>query len=99
MDKVTRCSEDMVHWPGVPRRTELQNEAVHIVFSCGLSVRKVTFGVVLPTERSRFGVGPRYLVYFLVLLWWQRIRWLLCNPLIVFVDKLCIAQHDEELKD
>lgn len=44
-------------------------------------------------------MGPRYLVYFLVLLWWQRIRWLLCNPLIVFVDKLCIAQHDEELKD
>ena len=29
---------------------------------------------------------------------WQRIRSLIAKPKVVFLDKLCIAQHDEELK-
>ena len=36
--------------------------------------------------------------YLLVFLFWQRLRTLVCRPLVVFLDKLCVAQHDEELK-
>ena len=43
-------------------------------------------------------LGLRYVVYLLVLCFWQRLRRVFFRPLIVFVDKLCIAQHDEELK-
>ena len=39
-----------------------------------------------------------YAVYFTVFLFWQRIRAIFCRPLVVFLDKLCVAQHDEELK-
>ncbi|CAE7888048.1 unnamed protein product [Symbiodinium microadriaticum] len=37
-------------------------------------------------------------VYFTIFLFWQRIRAIFCRPLVVFLDKLCVAQHDEELK-
>lgn len=40
-----------------------------------------------------------YVVCTVVLCFWQRLRRLCFRPLIVFVDKLCIAQHDEELKE
>eukprot|EP00435_Cladocopium_sp_Y103_P056729 s1965_g19.t1 len=40
-----------------------------------------------------------YVVYTVVLCFWQRLRRICFRPLIVFVDKLCIAQHDEELKE
>ena len=39
-----------------------------------------------------------YVVYFTIFLFWQRIRAILCRPLVVFLDKLCVAQHDEDLK-
>ena len=39
-----------------------------------------------------------YAVYFTVFLFWQHIRAIFCRPLVVFLDKLCVAQHDEELK-
>ncbi|CAE7240284.1 unnamed protein product [Symbiodinium sp. CCMP2592] len=39
-----------------------------------------------------------YPVYWFVLLFWQRIRSLFFTPATVFLDKLCIAQHDEDLK-
>ena len=39
-----------------------------------------------------------YAVYFTIFLFWQRIRAIFCRPLVVFLDKLCVPQHDEELK-
>eukprot|EP00929_Paragymnodinium_shiwhaense_P073431 TRINITY_DN37412_c0_g1_i2.p1 TRINITY_DN37412_c0_g1~~TRINITY_DN37412_c0_g1_i2.p1 ORF type:complete len:384 (-),score=22.73 TRINITY_DN37412_c0_g1_i2:166-1317(-) len=41
-------------------------------------------------------VGP--LMYLLLLFHWQNIRARLGRRTLLFVDKLCIAQHDEELK-
>ncbi len=37
-------------------------------------------------------------VFPVVLCFWQRIRSIVAKPMMVFLDKLCIAQHDEELK-
>ena len=42
-------------------------------------------------------VSP-WLVFFFVLCFWQRLRSLVRKPLIVFMDTLCIAQHDPILK-
>ena len=39
-----------------------------------------------------------YAVYFFIFSFWQRIRTMFCRPLVVFLDKLCVAQHDEDLK-
>ncbi|CAJ1343919.1 unnamed protein product [Effrenium voratum] len=39
-----------------------------------------------------------FAVFPLVLCFWQRIRSIFAKPAVVFLDKLCIAQHDEELK-
>eukprot|EP00438_Fugacium_kawagutii_P014079 Skav208073 [mRNA] locus=scaffold2107:86304:87902:- [translate_table: standard] len=39
-----------------------------------------------------------FLVFPVVLCFWQRIRGIFCRQKVVFLDKLCIAQHDEELK-
>lgn len=39
-----------------------------------------------------------YPVYWFVLLFWQRIRSIFFTPATIFLDKLCIAQHDEDLK-
>ncbi|CAE7688140.1 unnamed protein product [Symbiodinium pilosum] len=36
--------------------------------------------------------------FFFVLCFWQRIRASFGHPLMVFLDVLCIAQHDEKLK-
>ena len=38
------------------------------------------------------------LVFVLCLCFWQRLRGLVGRPLVVFLDKLCIAQHDPNLK-
>ncbi|CAE7037672.1 ABCF5 [Symbiodinium natans] len=40
-----------------------------------------------------------FLAYFLVLGFWQRMRQVLHRTQTVFLDKLCIAQHDEALKE
>eukprot|EP00913_Durusdinium_trenchii_P016785 g15775.t1 len=40
-----------------------------------------------------------WLVLLLVFFCWQRIRSLARRPLLVFLDKLCIAQHDPSLKE
>ncbi|CAE7568273.1 unnamed protein product [Symbiodinium natans] len=40
-----------------------------------------------------------YCVFYLVLCFWQRIRrCFCCRSILVFLDRLCIAQHDEDLK-
>eukprot|EP00434_Breviolum_minutum_P001062 symbB.v1.2.000934.t2/scaffold54.1/size375170/7 len=52
---------------------------------------------VIPDQMWTISSG--YVVYLLVLCFWQRLRRVFFRPLIVFVDKLCIAQHDEELKE
>eukprot|EP00438_Fugacium_kawagutii_P030646 Skav221852 [mRNA] locus=scaffold1175:52834:54315:+ [translate_table: standard] len=39
-----------------------------------------------------------FLVFPVVLCFWQRVRSIFCRQKVVFLDKLCIAQHDEELK-
>ncbi|CAE7445717.1 unnamed protein product, partial [Symbiodinium sp. CCMP2456] len=51
---------------------------------------------LLPSEiwMATFG----HLSFYLVLALWQRIRMLFCRPQLVFLDKLCISQQDEQLK-
>lgn len=39
-----------------------------------------------------------YVVFFTFLLFWQQLRRLVLRPMIVFLDKLCIPQDDEDLK-
>ncbi|CAJ1328104.1 unnamed protein product [Effrenium voratum] len=51
---------------------------------------------VLPNELWTAALG--HLTFFVVFAFYQRIRLLFARPLMVFLDKLCIAQHDEELK-
>ena len=45
-----------------------------------------------------FTVCLPYIVFMIVLGSWQRLR-SLCCPLVVFLDRLCIAQHDPKLKE
>ena len=39
-----------------------------------------------------------YLVFLTVLCFWQRIRLCFCSPWMIFLDKLCIHQENDELK-
>jgi len=52
---------------------------------------------VIPDEMWTVIFG--YAAFLLFLCFWQRIRLVIFKPLVVFVDKLCIAQHDDELKE
>ena len=42
---------------------------------------------------------PGYVVFVGLLFFWQRIRALLCGPKLVFLDRLCISQHDDDRKE
>ncbi|OLQ12007.1 hypothetical protein AK812_SmicGene4093 [Symbiodinium microadriaticum] len=52
---------------------------------------------VLPDELWTVIFG--YATFYIFLLVWQRIRDFVLRPQIVFLDKLCIDQHDERLKE
>ncbi|CAE7246190.1 unnamed protein product [Symbiodinium sp. CCMP2592] len=39
-----------------------------------------------------------HLVFLVVFFFWQRMRELFCRPQMAFLDKLCIAQHSDEMK-
>ncbi|CAE7900275.1 hypothetical protein AK812_SmicGene19041 [Symbiodinium microadriaticum] len=72
----------------------------HAAFLACLSV-SVLVGVlrgygVLPNEGWTVVLGHG--TFLLVFAFWQRLRRFLCRPFLVFLDKLCVAQHDEELK-
>ncbi|CAE7642041.1 RE2 [Symbiodinium sp. CCMP2456] len=51
---------------------------------------------VLPDEGWTVVLGHG--TYLFVFAFWQRLRTFAYRPLMVFLDKLCVAQHDEELK-
>ncbi|CAE7619005.1 unnamed protein product [Symbiodinium sp. CCMP2592] len=51
---------------------------------------------LLPDEGWTVVLG--HATFLLVFAFWQCIRRTVCRPLMVFLDKLCVAQHDEELK-
>jgi len=51
---------------------------------------------LLPDEGWTVVLG--HATFLLVFAFWQRIRRTVCRPLMVFLDKLCVAQHDEQLK-
>eukprot|EP00438_Fugacium_kawagutii_P018290 Skav223001 [mRNA] locus=scaffold1827:486512:487675:- [translate_table: standard] len=65
-----------------------------LVVSIGVGILRATGTLPgdLWIKLSVFAVFP------LVLCFWQRIRSIFVKPSMVFLDKLCIAQHDEELK-
>ena len=50
---------------------------------------------LLPDEGWTVVLG--HATFLLVFAFWQRIRRTVCRPLMVFLDKLCVAQHDEQL--
>ncbi|CAE7625890.1 unnamed protein product, partial [Symbiodinium pilosum] len=52
---------------------------------------------VLPTDFWT-AILP-HAAFWIVLFFWQRIRSMIGFPVMVFLDKLCIAQHDEALKE
>ena len=37
--------------------------------------------------------------FYSLLFFWQHLRELFLRPLVVFLDRLCIAQHDDKLKE
>eukprot|EP00438_Fugacium_kawagutii_P019127 Skav231198 [mRNA] locus=scaffold2432:50174:50674:+ [translate_table: standard] len=51
---------------------------------------------ILPMRAAMVGTG--YGVFFFFLMYWQSIRRLAHKPIIVFFDKLCISQDQEEVK-
>lgn len=69
-------------------------------FFCSLVV-SIAVGILRATKILPDGLWIQlsvFAVFPLVLCFWQRIRITFARPLVVFLDKLCIAQHDEELK-
>lgn len=69
-------------------------------FFCSLVV-SIAVGILRATKILPDGLWIQlsvFAVFPLVLCFWQRIRIMFARPLVVFLDKLRIAQHDEELK-
>ena len=71
--------------------------------ACYVSVLgAVGVGVAVGTSVLPFNIFTAicvpYIVYVLFLSFWQRLR-SVCCPLMVFLDRLCIAQHDPHLKE
>ncbi|CAE6940239.1 unnamed protein product, partial [Symbiodinium sp. CCMP2592] len=81
--------------------------ALLIAFNARAASITTTIVSVLTGLLCAFGVLPRdmwiavlpHATFWLVLLFWQRIRSFVGFPVVVFLDKLCIAQHDENLKE
>lgn len=65
-----------------------------LLFSLVLGVVKTQLGERL----SNLWMFSCYLVFLIFLFFWQRIRTCFVSPWIVFLDKLCIHQENEELK-
>ena len=52
---------------------------------------------IIPDERwtELFPLG----IFYILLFFWQHLRELFKKPLVVFLDRLCIAQNDDRLKE
>ena len=48
---------------------------------------------------SGWWVLLQHLVAMLVLAFWQHVRSVICGSRLAFLDRLCIPQHDEEIKN
>ncbi|CAE7276721.1 hypothetical protein AK812_SmicGene24068 [Symbiodinium microadriaticum] len=81
--------------------------ALLIAFNARAASITTTIVSVLTGLLCAFGVFPfgmwiaglPHATFWLVFLFWQRIRSFVGFPVVVFLDKLCIAQHDENLKE
>eukprot|EP00438_Fugacium_kawagutii_P033589 Skav205239 [mRNA] locus=scaffold1794:261143:261505:- [translate_table: standard] len=43
--------------------------------------------------------GPVIVIFYVVLIFWQRIKGIFTKTSMVFLDKLCISQHDMSKKE
>lgn len=64
-----------------------------------ISVGLVAIFLQLPQESWVWLTLPGHITWLLVFCFWQRLRSFVTQPTMVFMDKICIAQHDDNLKD
>eukprot|EP00439_Symbiodinium_sp_Y106_P046293 s451_g5.t3 len=70
------------------------------------SILSICVGIAVGLLRA-FGVIPDekwteafpLAAFYSLLFFWQHLRELFLRPLVVFLDRLCIAQHDDKLKE
>ena len=99
----------MSHDWGTPRWLKLVALCVHFnIFAatCATMLVSIFFGILFtfvapgfhpPTTRMlQSCIG--FVTFWLFLYGWQQIRDTFMTPRMVFLDKICIPQHDEDLK-
>ncbi|CAJ1445708.1 unnamed protein product [Effrenium voratum] len=68
-------------------------------FLVSISVGLVAIFLQLPQESWVWLTLPGHITWLLVFCFWQRLRSFVTQPTMVFMDKICIAQHDDNLKE
>ncbi|CAE6914949.1 unnamed protein product [Symbiodinium sp. CCMP2592] len=105
---LSRCTDSydefLSHDWGTPRLLKLVS--MLIIYNSGAAAGFCLLASVLCGVLQAHGVLPvdwwtlllLHASFWIVLLFWQRLRGIFLKPATIFLDRLCIAQHDEELK-